>query len=94
MKHVEPPESEEPPSCSASIVFIGKNGRGQWVAQERSGLYGGLFIDRISAMRYALFENGHHAESIIAVPTVLELEIGATSNSVPSAVSAPQRRVA
>ncbi len=76
MKHVKPPENEEPPSCSASIVFIGKNGRGQWVAQERNGLYGGLFIDRISAMRYALFENGHHPESIITVSTGLELDIG------------------
>ncbi len=82
MKHVEPPESEEPPSCSASIVFIGKNRRGQWVAKEQSGLYGRLFIDRISAMRYALFANGHHAESIIAVPTVLELEIGAHQRRV------------
>ncbi len=94
MKHVDQPASEEPPSCGASIVFIGKNCRGQWVAQERNGLYGGLFVDRISAMRYALFENGHHPEAIIPVPSVLELDIGATSNATSSVAGAPQRRVA
>ena len=76
MKHVEPPASEKPPSCGTSIVLIGKNRRGQWVAQERTGLYGGLFIDRISAMRYALFENGHHPEAIVPVTFTLELDIG------------------
>ena len=75
MIQVTKSESEEPLSCSASIVFIGKNRRGQWVAQERSGLYGGLFIDRISAMRYALFENGHHPEAILPMPSGLELDI-------------------
>lgn len=76
MKHVEPSVSGEPPSCGASIVLIGKNGCGQWVAQESNGLYGGLFIDRTSAMRYALFENGHHPEAIIPVAFALELDIG------------------
>ncbi|HEY0235606.1 MAG TPA: hypothetical protein VGC86_11240 [Afipia sp.] len=75
MKHIEPPACEETPSRNTSVVLIGKNGRGQWVARERSGLYGGLFIDRISAMRYALFENCHHPEAIIPVPFVLELDI-------------------
>ena len=45
-----------------SIVFIGKNSRGNWVAQEQNGLYGGLFVNRAQAVKYALFENGHHPE--------------------------------
>ncbi len=49
----------EPPSCSSAsaIVFIGKNKRGHWVAQEQNGLYGGLFVNRAQAVKYALFEN-------------------------------------
>jgi hypothetical protein len=66
----------EPPSCSNTIVFIGKNSRGQWVAREQNGLYGGLFVSRTAAVRYALFENGHHPEAIISSASSLELDMG------------------
>jgi hypothetical protein len=68
----------EPPSCSpaSSIVFIGRNSRGQWVAQEQNGLYGGLFVNRAQAVKYALFENGHHLETIVELPREIELQIG------------------
>lgn len=68
----------EPPSCSSSsaIVFIGKNSRGNWVAQEQNGLYGGLFINRAQAVKYALFENGHHPETIVEVSREIELDMG------------------
>src|SRR5665213_4307085 len=48
----------EPPSCSSAstIVFIGRNSRGDWVAQEQSGLYGGLFVNRAQAVKYAIRE--------------------------------------
>jgi hypothetical protein len=66
---------EEAPSCSSAstIVFIGKNSRRDWVAQEQNGLYGGLFANRAQAVKYALFENGHHPETIV--------ELSAPSNS-------------
>ncbi len=65
----------EPPSCSSSLVFIGKNSHGNWVAQEQNGLFGGLFVNRAEAVRYALFENGHHPESIVPAPSTLELDM-------------------
>jgi hypothetical protein len=67
----------EPPSCSTSstIVFIGRNRRGQWVAQQQNGLYGGLFVNRAQALKYALFENGHHPETIIELSREIELEM-------------------
>ena len=71
----------EPPSCGSSIVLIGKNSRGQWVAQHQNGLYGGLFTHRADAVRYALFENGHHPEAIIAIGCVLELDMAARPSS-------------
>jgi hypothetical protein len=68
----------EPPSCSSpsAIVFIGRNSRGNWVAQEQSGLYGGLFVNRAQAIKYALFENGHHPETIVELSREIELDMG------------------
>ena len=68
----------EPPSCSSAstIVFIGKNSRGNWVAQEQNGLYGGLFVNRAQAVKYALFENGHPPETIVELSRDIELDIG------------------
>ena len=76
----------EPPSCNSAstITFIGKNSRGNWVAQEQNGRYGGLFANRVAAVRYALFENGNHPETIVAVPREIELDMGSRP---------PQRRV-
>jgi hypothetical protein len=69
----------EPPSCNntsaPSLVLIGKNRCGQWVAQEQNGLYGGLFVSRAQAMKYALFENGHHPETIVEVARAIELDL-------------------
>jgi hypothetical protein len=89
----------EPPSCSSpsAIVFIGRNRRGNWVAQEQSGLYGGLFVNRAQAVKYALFENGHHPETIVELSREIELDMGdrsASSDPITSATSAPARRVA
>jgi hypothetical protein len=56
-------------------VFIGRNRRGQWVAQEQNGLYGGLFVNRAQALKYALFENGHHPETVIELSREIELNM-------------------
>ena len=66
----------EPPSCStsAALVFIGRNNNGQWVAQEQNGLFGGLFVNRAQAIKYALFENGHHPETIVELSRAIELD--------------------
>jgi hypothetical protein len=68
----------EPPSCSSasSIVFIGQNRRGHWVAQEQNGLFGGLFVNRAQAVKYALFENGRHPETIVELSREIELDMG------------------
>ncbi|MGY4473211.1 hypothetical protein [Bradyrhizobium sp. USDA 3364] len=76
----------EPPSCSATstIVFIGRNHRGQWVAQQQNGLYGGLFVNRAQAVKYALFENGQHPEMIVELSRELELDMGGETASLPA----------
>ena len=80
-----------PPSTHTSLVLIGRNKSGQWVAQERDGLFGGLFTHRAAALRYALFENGHHPEAIVAIDSVLELDMAARPRT---AVSDVGRRAA
>jgi hypothetical protein len=67
----------EPPSCSSlsAIVFIGRDRRGNWVAQEQNGLFGGLFVGRAQAIKYALFENGHHPENIVELAREIELDM-------------------
>jgi hypothetical protein len=84
----------EPPSCSAAstIVFIGKNRRGHWVAQEQNGLYGGLFVNRLQAVKYALFENGHHPETIVELSREIDLDMGCKSPSSASLPTAGTRR--
>ena len=84
----------EPPSYSSSLVFIGKNSRGNWVAQEKNGLFGGLFVNRAEAVRYALFENGHHPESIVLTPYVLELDMGGRNVNRPELAIASDRTFA
>jgi hypothetical protein len=86
----------EPPSCSSAstIVFIGRNSRGNWVAQEQNGLYGGLFVNRAQAVKYALFENGHHPETIIDLPREIELDMGSKPSPERLAAPAGTRRAA
>ncbi|MFB9266381.1 hypothetical protein ACFFWD_25035 [Bradyrhizobium erythrophlei] len=84
----------EPPSCSAasSIIFIGRNRRGQWVAQEQNGLYGGLFVNRAQAIKYALFENGQHPEMIVELSREIELDMRrATRAAAPSRTPGTRR---
>jgi hypothetical protein len=74
VKRVEPPSS----SSSSSVVFIGRDSRGRWVAQEQNGLFGGLFVDRAQAIKYALFENGRHPETIVEQSRGIELDMSGT----------------
>jgi hypothetical protein len=85
-------EIVEPSLCHSPIVFIGRNRNGQWVARERNGLFGGLFVSQQAAVRYALSENHHHPETVITI-AALELGIGAMPLTE-GASSAPSRRAA
>ena len=85
-------ELVEPPSCSSpsAIVFIGKNSRGNWVAQEQNGLFGGLFVNRAQAMKYALFENGDHPATIVLTSNIVELDMHRKVQPSPQTVEADE----
>lgn len=84
----------EPPLCGSALVLIGQNRRGQWVAQEQSGLFGGLFKTRSAALRYALFENGQHHEAIVETMGPVEIDMSAPSFASAQPIDLFQRRTA
>ena len=71
MKQVEPPSIV--PSSRPLHFLIGKDSRGNWVVQDERGLCGGLFINRVEALRFAMFENGNRPQAVVMVPGVFEL---------------------
>jgi hypothetical protein len=90
VKLAEPPSS----SSASTITLIGKNSRGNWVAQEQNGLYGGLFVNRAQAFKYALFENGHHPETIIELPREIELDLNGSPRAAAFVSASSTRQVA
>jgi hypothetical protein len=72
----QPEQNASDPELSSRLFYIGKDNQDHWVVQDASGQYGGLFVSRTEALRFAMFENGHRPEAIMMVPGVLELTIG------------------
>jgi hypothetical protein len=71
LKLVDPPLR----GSLSALVFIGRDRRGNWIAQEQNGLFGGLFVSRAQAIKYALFENGRHPETIVELARGIELDM-------------------
>jgi hypothetical protein len=92
MKSTEMNNDSEPPSCLQPIFMIGQDSRGNWVVRDKSGTRGGLFADRIEALRYIRSESG---TSVMAAGC-FELDMSAAVVAVPKAelLAASQRRVA
>lgn len=68
---------DEPPSCRPAVptVFVGRNRRGNWIACEQNGIFGGVFVNRAQALKYALRENGYHPEMIVELSHEIELDV-------------------
>ena len=80
MRHTEPPS---PSLCSTTSLFlIGRDRERHWVVRDLQGLRGGLFVDRVAALKYALFENGNRPQAVVMVPGVLELDLQAGARAL------------
>jgi hypothetical protein len=66
---------DDPPSHPCNRVLVSQDNSGHWVAQEEHGLFGGLFVSRAHALKYALFENGNHPEAIVLTNSIIELNM-------------------
>jgi hypothetical protein len=62
-------------SHASNRVLVSQDHMGHWVAMEEHGLFGGLFVSRAQAVKYALFENGNHPEAIVLTNSTLELDM-------------------
>ncbi|HZM07933.1 MAG TPA: hypothetical protein VFC11_05695 [Methylocella sp.] len=82
MAQIESMESEDPcepplrPQSRCSLFFIGTDRHGNWVVRDQAGLYGGLFVNRSEALRFAMLENGHRPQAVMMVPGNLEFSMG------------------
>ena len=60
------------------MCMIGRDSKGNWVVQGPQGRYGGLFANRVAALKFAMFEDGHpHAAVMVPYPLELNLTAGA-----------------
>jgi hypothetical protein len=88
-------KSDKPPSCRTNATFVvGKDSRGNWVAQDQDHLCGGLFISRTEAVKFALFENGYKPESIILMPGIVELDMNRRAHRQEAGAGPLMRQVA
>jgi hypothetical protein len=69
----------EPPPLSgrseSSLFLVGQDSRGNWVVQDVRGRRGGLFLDRAHALKFARFENGGDAATVIMMKAPFELDM-------------------
>ena len=93
--------SKEPPSPdsrnSSPLFLIGRDAHGNWVVQDQHGLYGGLFVNRTEALKFAMFEGGNQPNAVVMVPGVLELDVRRRATTVSPLQLTPaigQRRAA
>jgi hypothetical protein len=82
----------EPPSpefrSNHPRFLVGKNSRGHWVVQDKQHLYGGLFVNRTAALRFAMFESGNRPQAVIMVPGVIELDLAGAAEKLAGPVAA------
>lgn len=82
MRNEEPSPSGD---LKPSTFFIGRDSRGRWVAQDADRLRGGLFISRAAAVKFAMHESGHRADTIVPLSHIIELDFGAgAQREIPS----------
>jgi hypothetical protein len=67
--------NKEPPGPESSRFFIGKNSRGNWVVRDERGSRGGLFLDRIQALKFVRSENASGSPAIIMMKEPFELDM-------------------
>jgi hypothetical protein len=57
-----------------ACLFIGQDRTGRWVVKDAQSLCGGLFANRLEAIRFAMYECQRRPQSVIMLPDGLELD--------------------
>jgi hypothetical protein len=76
-------QKTEPPSrLRIPLFMLGQDSHGNWVVQDQSRTRGGLFVDRIDALRFVRSENANRTQAYIAVSGVFELDIARATSAL------------
>ena len=76
-------QETEPPSCLRTPLFmVGQDSHGNWVVQHQNRTRGGLFVDRLDALRFVRSENANRSRTYIAVSGVFELDMARTTSAL------------
>jgi hypothetical protein len=67
--------SAQRPASGPNLYYIGRDRLGHWVVRDATGRSGGVFIDRLHAIKFAMFETGRDPQAVIMVPGILELDL-------------------
>jgi len=67
-------ETQSEDAVPAPSLFIGQDPIGLWVVRDARGLYGGLFVNRKEACRFAMFESRGAPRTVMMMPYGLELD--------------------
>lgn len=54
---------------------VGTDADGHWIARDRAGLIGGIFVSREAAMNFAEFEADHDANAVEVLPQTIRLTL-------------------
>jgi hypothetical protein len=76
------------------LFFIGRNGRGLWIAREAEGRIGGMFLLRHSAMRFAERNSAPIGCATMLLADHIELDIENRGNPLAAWLDAALRRAA
>ncbi|PTM42039.1 hypothetical protein [Bosea sp. 124] len=63
------------PDGTSHLFLVGRSQGGFWVARDLEGQAEGIFRDKKTAMRFALFEGGH-ANVVMLSPNAVEPSFG------------------
>jgi hypothetical protein len=72
----EPPDPESTQARDPLHFIVGQDRTGLWVVVETHGLYGGIFCDKESALRFAKSESADRASELELTSETLELKAG------------------
>jgi hypothetical protein len=76
------------------LFFIGRNGRGLWIAREAEGRSGGIFLFRRSALRFAEKNSASTGCATMVLAARVELDVENRGNPLAAWLDAALRRAA
>jgi len=76
-------QKTEPPSrLRIPLFMVGQDSHGNWVVQDQSRTRGGLFVDRIDALRFVRSENANRTQAYVAVSGIFELDMARATSAL------------